>query len=164
MTTTEKALWIVGGTLLCIFIVIQFFPIGWLVPSMELKNPPVQHTIEWSSPEAAELMQQTCYVCHSNETQLPLYAQIAPISWVASQNVNTARKSLNFSEQSFQEINVYRLIAYIGSDLMPPQSYRLMHPEANLTEHQKQILMDAIRVAASNPTSTAWTPNRAQHE
>ncbi len=154
MTTTERILWIVGGTLLCIFIVIQIFPIGWIVPSMELKNPPVQHTIEWSSPEAIALMHQTCYVCHSNETRLPFYAQIAPISWVAAQNVNTARAALNFSEQNFQEINAYRLIAYIGSDLMPPQSYRMMHAEANLTESQKKILMDAIRVAADNPINT----------
>lgn len=154
MTTTEKTLWIVGGTLLCIFMAIQFFPIGWLVPSMELNNPPVRHTIEWSSPKASELMQQTCYVCHSNETQLPLYAQIAPISWIASQNVNNARAALNFSEQNFQEINAYRLIAYIGSDLMPPKSYRMMHPEANLTESQKQILMNAIGAAANNPINT----------
>jgi len=154
MTTTEKILWIVGGTLLCIFIILQFFPIGWIIPSMELKNPPVQQQIEWSSPEAAALMHETCYVCHSNETRLPFYAQIAPVSWIASQNVYNARAALNFSEQNFQEINAYRLIAYIGSDLMPPPSYRMMHPEANLTEDQKQILMDSIRVTASNPVNT----------
>jgi hypothetical protein len=32
--------------------------------------------------------------------------------------------------------------------------YRLMHPEANLTEQQKQILMDAIRRTANNPVNT----------
>ena len=154
MTTTEKTVWIVGGTLLCIFIVLQFLPIGWLVPSMELHNPPVQHTIQWSSPEATQLMEGVCYVCHSNQTQLPIYAQIAPVSWIAAHDVNTAREALNFSEQNFQEIDTYRLIAYISSDLMPPPAYRLTHPEANLTQTQKQILIDAVRVAASNPINT----------
>jgi heme-binding protein len=154
MTTTEKYLWVVGGTLLCLFIVLQFFPIGWFVPSMELKNPPVQHNIQWSSPEAAQLMHEICYTCHSNQTQLPIYAQIAPVSWIAARDVNMARAALNFSEQKFQEIDTYRLIAYIGSDTMPPKAYRLMHPEANLTAEQKQILIDAVRIAASNPVNT----------
>jgi hypothetical protein len=90
-------------------------------------------------------MHTVCYTCHSNETQYPLYAQIAPVSWMAAEHVNEGRAHLNFSEQNVQDIDTDQLIAYIQSDAMPPAVYRLTHPEANLTAAQKAALIIGIR-------------------
>jgi len=145
MSKWEKTLWVIGGTLLSGIILIQFIPIWALVPRMDPRNPPVQREIQWASPEADRLMRMVCYTCHSNETQYPVYAQIAPVSWIAAGNVNAGRAQLNFSEQSPETINAERLIALIESDAMPPPAYRPTHPEANLTEAQKAALIEGIR-------------------
>jgi hypothetical protein len=84
----EKAAWIIGGLLLAGFMALQFIPIWEFVPSMNPNNPPVEHQIYWGSPEADQLMHMACYTCHSNETEYPIYARIAPVSWIAAQHVN----------------------------------------------------------------------------
>jgi hypothetical protein len=145
MPKWEKTLWIIGGTLLSGIIMIQFIPIWEFVPKFDPRNPPVRHEIQWASPEADRLMRMVCYTCHSNETTYPIYAQIAPVSWIAAEHVNEGRAQLNFSEQPPQTINAEQLIAYIESDAMPPEAYRLTHPEANLTAAQKAALIAGIR-------------------
>lgn len=145
MSKWEKALWLTGGTLLAGFILIQFIPIWDFVPSMDPRNPPVRHAIRWASPEAEAIMHTVCYTCHSNETEYPLYAKIAPVSWIAAEHVNAGRAHLNFSEQPLNNIDPDQLIAYIESGAMPPAAYRLTHPEANLTAAQKAALIDGIR-------------------
>jgi hypothetical protein len=141
----EKILWVGGGLLLSAFLAFQFVPIWEWIPAMDPRNPPVQVEIQWTPPEAAELMQTICYTCHSNETEYPIYTRIAPMSWIAAEHVNEGRGHLNFSEHPPDEINVEMLIAYIESDRMPPPAYRLTHPEANLTEAQKSVLIEGIR-------------------
>jgi hypothetical protein len=145
MPRWEKALWLIGGTLLAGFMLIQFVPIWMVNPLLDPRNPPVQHNIQWASPEAATIMHTVCYTCHSNETEYPIYARIAPVSWIAAQHVNEGRAHLNFSEESPENLNVDLLISYIQSDAMPPAAYRLTHPEANLTAAQKAALIDGIR-------------------
>ena len=99
MRRWEKGLWMVGGTLLGGFMLMQFIPIWEFVPTMDPRNPPVQYEIRWASDEADSIMRMVCYTCHSNETEYPIYAQIAPVSWIAAEHVNEGRQHLNFSEQ-----------------------------------------------------------------
>ena len=44
------------------------------------------------------LAKQACFDCHSNETEWPAYASIAPASWLVQRDVNEGRAVLNFSE------------------------------------------------------------------
>ncbi len=151
----EKALWIVGGTVLAAFIALQFFPIWEFIPSMDPRNPPVKYEVQWASAEADEIMHTVCYTCHSNETEYPIYTRIAPVSWIASEHVTEGREHLNFSEQPLQDIHLGKLISYIQSDRMPPEAYRLVHPEANLTEQQKADLIAGIRATMEQTVTTA---------
>ena len=68
-----------------------------------------------------------------------------PLSWFAATHVNEGRAHLNFSEQPLDQINPDVLIAMIRADAMPPQIYRLAHPEANLTQAQKESLIAGIQ-------------------
>jgi hypothetical protein len=152
----EKAIWLIGALLLSGWMLAQFIPIWRLEPSMDPRNPPVKHSLYWSSPEADALMHNICYECHSNETVYPIYTRIAPVSWIAAQHVNEGRSHLNFSEQPLEAISPDLLIAYIQADLMPPPLYRSVHPEANLTPAQKIILIEGIRhTFAANQASVA---------
>ena len=79
----------VFGTLLAI----QLVPYG-----REHANPPVTGEPTWDAPETRTLAKQACFDCHSNETEWPAYASIAPASWLVQRDVNEGRAVLNFSE------------------------------------------------------------------
>lgn len=153
MTRREKAAWIIAGSALTAFIVLQFLPVWWFVPSTDLSNPPVLNNIRWDSAETEDMMERACYMCHSNETRLPLYMQVAPLSWMAAQRVNRARARLNFSEQGVGEISAEEVIAAIESGSMPPAQYLLLHPEAQLSEPEKAQLIVGLRATLASVAS-----------
>src|ERR1700676_4811495 len=41
---------------------------------------------------------RSCGDCHSNQTQWPWYARIAPLSWVITDDVNEGRRHMNFED------------------------------------------------------------------
>jgi hypothetical protein len=61
-------------------------------------NPPVTGEPTWDASETRALVKQACFDCHSNETEWPAYASIAPVSWLVQRDVNEGRAVLNFSE------------------------------------------------------------------
>jgi hypothetical protein len=86
------------------------------------------------------ILRRACYDCHSNETHWPLYARVAPVSWVVARDVRQARADLNFSEwgtDPAREPTPAQRLGGICSDLrkdiMPLRSYLLMHPRARLS-------------------------------
>jgi hypothetical protein len=153
MSRKEQAAWIITGTALTAFILLQFLPVWWVEPSTNLSNPPILADIHWDSPETAAMMERACYMCHSNETRLPIYMQVAPLSWIAAQRVNDARAHLNFSEQSASQISVVRVTTAIENGTMPPAQYLLLHPEAQLDEAEKARLVAGIRATFAEVTN-----------
>jgi hypothetical protein len=102
------------------------------------------------------LLRRACYDCHSNETQWPWYAYIAPISWLAERDVERGRKELNFSEwDSYYPATRRRKLQWIErtlrQEMMPPWTYRLLHPSARLNEQELAVLGQWVKTAiASN--------------
>src|SRR5882757_10723717 len=47
--------------------------------------------------EAKAVLVQKCADCHSNETRWPVYARIAPGSWLIERDIVEARKEMNLS-------------------------------------------------------------------
>jgi len=95
------------------------------------------------SPEVGAILMRSCKDCHSNETTWPWYSQIAPVSWIVASDVKKGREKLNFSdwgsrERSANEVEEICDAARNGS--MPLRGYRLMHPEASLSEHDVDSL------------------------
>lgn len=118
-------------------ILIQFAPV-------DRPNPPVTGEISVPDP-VMEVIRNSCYDCHSNETRWPWYSQVAPVSWRISQHVREAREQLNFSEwqglpvedrdQAMEEI-----WEEVENGAMPLSDYLIMHPEAVLTDPQRETL------------------------
>ncbi|HEY5946078.1 MAG TPA: heme-binding domain-containing protein [Kofleriaceae bacterium] len=132
--------------------VIGFFGVIQLVPfGRDHTNPPVVAEPAWDSPATRQLAVRACFDCHSNQTQWPWYSHVAPFSWVVQRNVHTARTVLNFSDWT----RSYELIAQApGSVLareMPPRSYRMMHPLAQLTEAEKIQLARGLEATFGLP-------------
>lgn len=126
------------------FILIQIIPVGRIFSSLNREpNPPVRTTVQWDSPETERLARAACYDCHSNETVWPWYAQIAPVSWLVTRDVNNGRKAMNFSEDAPDEYDAKDLEWHITHD-MPPRLYLPLHPEANLSADQKTQLVSGM--------------------
>lgn len=111
----------------------------------EKTNPPVTGEIT-APPEVASLLERACYDCHSNETKWPWYSNVAPISWVVIHHTNDGRKHLNFStwasyEPKKQAHKLEETEEMVRSGDMPMPPYVAMHPEAKLTDAEKETLL-----------------------
>ena len=50
------------------------------------------------SPEVKNILEKSCYDCHSNHTEYPWYANIQPIAGWLANHVDEGKDELNFSE------------------------------------------------------------------
>ena len=88
-----RILRVVLFTALGVFVAIQLVPYGWWH-----ENPPVVHDTPWPTAQAARVARVSCYDCHSNESEWPVYSYVAPMSWLVRNDVEEGRSELNFSE------------------------------------------------------------------
>lgn len=91
------------------------------------------------------MLRRACYDCHSHETVWPWYSQVAPLSWLITNDVREGRAELNFStwqRYSTQE-QVKKLKENwdeVAEGTMPPWAYRVLHPEARLSAQDRALL------------------------
>ena len=93
--------------------------------------------------EVGNKLARACGDCHSNQTRLPWYGHVAPISWWIQSHVREGREELNFSEwtryTALQRHNELESICGVVSNgRMPPASYTALHPEASLGAQDKK--------------------------
>lgn len=129
-------------TLVVILVAIGFAAIQ-LIP-INRTNPPVTREIAWNSPETRSLAKRACFDCHSNETVWPPYAYIAPISLMLAEHVADGRDQLNFSEWDGRNEGFEEIAEVVNSGEMPLRNYLLLHPEARLSEAEKQALLEGL--------------------
>jgi len=124
------------------FIFLQFIPYG-----QNHTNPAIVQEPQWDSPITRELAQKACFDCHSNETVWPWYSKIAPVSWLVQRDVDEGREKLNFSEWNRKDYfeNLDEIGETILEGEMPPFMYYPMHPEARLTDKEKQQLIQGLQ-------------------
>ena len=94
-------------------------------------------------PDVDSLLRRACYDCHSPDTRWPWYSRISPVSWIITDHVEHGRTDLDFDHwgtDPVREPTPNQRLRWICSDLregsMPPRSYRVLHPEARLTDEQ----------------------------
>jgi len=127
--------------LFALFVIIQLIPVDRENPT---SNPELDLT---ASLEVTEILKNSCYDCHSNQTNWPYYSYVAPISWLVSRDVKNGRKNLNFSEWnklSTERKNKVKeeMMEEISEDEMPLPIYLFMHPAAKLSDEEKTILKE----------------------
>jgi hypothetical protein len=111
------------GTLLAI----QLVPYG-----RDHTNPPIAGEPTWDAPATRALARQACFDCHSNETEWPAYASIAPVSWLVQHDVDEGRAALNFSEWTRPQKEAKEAAKEVREGEMPPAAYKLIHAHARL--------------------------------
>jgi len=121
-------------------IVIQFFR-----PEKNMSAPdPAEDLLMLSSaPEpVAQLIRNSCYDCHSNQTSYPWYSQIAPVSWYLQMHIEKGKEELNAStygslEKADKIEMLVDLCEVVEAGTMPLGSYELLHKRARLSEEDK---------------------------
>ena len=144
-----KKLIIAVAVLAGLFLAIQFVPYG-----KDHSNPPVIGEPTWDSPETRALAVDACFDCHSNETVWPWYSNVAPVSWLLGRDVSEGRANLNFSEWAVsngtggEKKGKWNYIEdVIRSGKMPKPIYVIQHPEAKLTDVEKEQLIEGLLIS-----------------
>ncbi|ASQ91098.1 cytochrome C [Prosthecochloris sp. GSB1] len=123
-----------------LLIAIQLIPYG-----KNHSNPPVTGEPAWDSDRTRELFFRACRDCHSNETIWPWYSNIAPASWLAQFDVEHGREEFNVSEWGRPGENEGDEAAEeVRKGKMPPFFYLPLHPEASLSDSEKQELVNGL--------------------
>ncbi len=124
-----------------LFVAVQFVPFG-----RAHSNPPVTQAAPWPSERAAAIAERSCVACHGNTTDWPWYSHVAPMSWLVTTDVAEGRDELNFSTWDRDAGEADDAVEEILEGAMPPLRYVLMHPGARLTDEERAILVDALRL------------------
>ena len=95
--------------------------------------------------DAKAVLVNKCADCHSSETRWPVYARIAPGSWLIERDIVEARKKMDLShwEQmpaDKQQVLTAKIFKEAKSGEMPPLQYRLLHWNAKLSKADVQTL------------------------
>lgn len=105
-----------------------------------------QITAKYQIPQnVQQILNVSCYNCHSNTTHYPWYSNIQPVAWVLDDHIVEGKKELNFSTfMNYPVWRQYKKFKEIGKEVkdgdMPMSSYTLLHRDAVLSADQKLIL------------------------
>lgn len=127
----------------------------------KIGNPPVKTEIQ-APDDVKQVLRNRCYQCHSNETKLPWFDQVAPAYWLVAKDVTVARQHLNFSEigskpAAAQKGILFEAVNMMQMDAMPLPRYLMVHPDAKVTPDDIQTL----RRYLTKPADAATTAQAA---
>ena len=144
MKKTLKWFFIVG---LITLVGIQFIPAD--VNKQEVtSSSDIRHVYDVPD-NVMNILENSCYDCHSNNTNYPWYSQVQPIRLIMDHHVEEGKEELNFSEfanySERRKRNKMRAISeQIEKSKMPLPSYLWLHSDANLSIEEKKILIEFI--------------------
>lgn len=144
----------------------------------KIANPPVTADLQ-APPDVQQILRNSCYNCHSNETKLWWYDKIVPAYWVVANDVKEGREHLNFSDlgakpAAQRKATLYEAVNQIQLGAMPLASYTRVHPGAVVTPDQLAVLRaylnppapiaetSAANVAAAGAQYAKWIALGAQ--
>ncbi len=135
---------------LILLLIIAGIAIQFIRPRID--NPPVTGAIK-APPEVKAIFQRACYNCHSNETKLAWFDQVAPAYWLVAKDVKEARRVLNFSTfdslpKGQQAAKLFEAVFQMEFDAMPLKQYRYLHPDGNISPADLTVLRQYIGTLA----------------
>jgi mono/diheme cytochrome c family protein len=140
------------GVALGLLVAIQLVPYG-----RAHTNPAVVREPEWDSPRTRELFFRACKDCHSHETVWPWYSHVAPMSWLVQYDVDEARSHFDVSEWGREHNEGDEAAEMVREGEMPLWYYLPAHPEARLSDAERDELRrwvrDAARFAEQEPSA-----------
>jgi hypothetical protein len=141
-----------------ILVVIQFIPMN----NEEVNSNEFEISKNFEVPDhVATLLQGACNNCHSNTTTYPWYANLQPIGFWLKHHVDEGKEHLNFSEFTSLPLRVQNhkfeeIVEMVESKEMPLPSYTYfgLHPEANLSDADRTVLVEWAKEQMANMAAT----------
>ena len=141
------------GVIAALGVGIQLVPFGH-----DHSNPPIVTETQWDSQQTRDLFYRACADCHSYETKWPWYSNVAPVSWLVMRDVQEGRSRFNISApierrgpgeggeggERRGERGDDSPAGLVQRGEMPMPIYLITHPEARLTDAEKQQLVDGL--------------------
>jgi mono/diheme cytochrome c family protein len=142
---------LLAGAVVVVLVVMQLLPIG-----AQQTNPPTVAEPPWDSPATQALFRRACADCHSNDTDWPWYANVAPASWLVTHDVVEGREHLNASEWVRPQRDARKAGQEVREGEMPPALYLVAHAEARLSAAEKEQLAAGLDATfGSGPAASA---------
>lgn len=140
-----KIFQIIAWLLLFLFVAIQLYP------TERNQSETVSKTdfiLVNAPPEnISNLLRESCYDCHSNNTAYPWYNKVQPVAWYLEDHVKGGKNKLNFNH--WDELSDRRkasklksIINQIKDDEMPLSSYILIHKDAVFSDEERLTIID----------------------
>ncbi len=132
--------------MLIVFLGIQFVPRN-INRNMDLSTPNNITELTNIPYVVQELLVNSCYDCHSNNTQYPWYFYIQPVSMLLGDHIEEGKKELNFNEfgsysRRRQKSKLKSIASQIKNKDMPLSSYVQMHSDAKLSGQERTTLIE----------------------
>ncbi|MEW6510789.1 MAG: heme-binding domain-containing protein [Bacteroidota bacterium] len=152
---------IVLALLAAAFIVIQF-----IRPERNTPSSPTAEAAPAPLPipdEVRQVLQTSCFDCHSNTTRYPWYAEIQPVGWWLAGHIRNAKQELNFDEFSAYPARrkfakLRQIEEQITEGEMPLPAYTIIHRDAILPTEKKELLIAWTR-AVEDSLRAAYPPD-----
>lgn len=140
---------IIALILLVAFVGIQFVPTkrnqSNTVPKSDFM------TVEKVPDDIQSLVKESCYDCHSNNTDYPWYNKIQPAAWFLEDHITKGKKELNFNDwgnysDRRKNSKLNAMIHEIEDEEMPLSSYTFIHGNAKLSKEESQDLVSYLTI------------------
>lgn len=130
--------------LFAVFVIIQFFHPDKNTDDSPAESNDISQVIAVSD-NVQDILQKSCYDCHSNNTDYPWYAEVQPVGWWLNSDINNGKSELNFNEFATYNLRcrykkLEEIMEEVKEDKMPLGSYTFIHKDAVLNKDQKLAL------------------------
>jgi hypothetical protein len=150
--------WLALGSL-AVFAGLQIVP----PPIQPLTQPTDPHAISFQNiagHEVGAILDRACKDCHSNNTNVPWYGHVAPVSWLLAKHVRDGQRKLNFSDWDSRRPSsneMEEICDAVSNKSMPLPGYTMIHRDARLSKHD----VDSICTWADTPLAQKYVPLQA---
>ncbi len=131
------------------------------------RNPPVNPGQSFQArmhpdPQVARVIDRSCADCHSNRTVWPWYSNVAPLSWVVSDDVREGRAHVNFSEWGNYDPKksadlLKDICDMVRQGDMPLWSYRVAHKGTKLSPAERAAVCGWTKLVLDSSKPVAQT-------
>ena len=156
--------------LVALLVLIQFIP----VEKNESNDREFDISKSYNVPDnVSMILEGACNDCHTNLTRYPWYSNIQPIKYMLADHVNEGKQKWNLSTftklpLAVQNHKFEEVVEMVEEKEMPLESYTYfgLHPEANLTDAERKILVNWAKdqmamLAATYPADSLVMKRRA---
>lgn len=114
-------------------------------------------------PAVRQVLDKSCYSCHSDQRRLAWFDQIAPGYWLVRHDILTAREHLDFSTlgakpAAVQRATLFEAVNMIQLGTMPLPSFTKLHPEAKVTPDELATVKAYLAPWAPMPNQASAAP------